>query len=49
LKNNPDIWFENISLSDLSFKLNKNFKLPKEGIRIELDLNIKNNYSKDKN
>jgi len=32
----------------LSFELNKNFKLPKDGVAIDLDLNVKNNFSKDK-
>lgn len=48
MKDNPEIWFEKISLSDLSFALNKDFKLPKEGVAIDLDLNVKNNFSKDK-
>jgi len=48
LKDNPKIRFEKILLSHLSFELNKNFKLPKDGVAIDLDLNVKNNFSKDK-
>lgn len=45
---NPGINFVEITVSEHNFKLNKKFKLPKEGIPVEIGLNIKNSFSRDK-
>jgi len=40
--------FIKVSLTELDFKLNKQFKLPKDGIPVELGINLKSSFSKDK-
>lgn len=44
---NPGINFIQVSLAELDFKLKK-FKLPKEGIPVDLRLDIKKSFSRDK-
>jgi preprotein translocase subunit SecB len=39
--------FIKVSLSEIDFKLNKQFKLPKDGIPVEMGLDIKHSFSKD--
>jgi len=48
LKSNTLIRFVNIALTELNFKLNKNFKPPKDGIPVEISFKIKKSYSRDK-
>lgn len=45
---NPGISFIKVSVTELDFKLNKQFKLPKDGIPVELGFTLKNSFSKDK-
>lgn len=42
------ISFVKVTLTELSFKLNKKFKLPKGGVPVEIDVKIKNSFSPDK-
>ncbi len=42
------ISFVKVTLTELSFKLNKNFQLPKKGIPVEIDVKTKNSFSTDK-
>jgi preprotein translocase subunit SecB len=48
LGTNPGINFIHISLTELDFKLNKQFKLPKDGIPVDLGLKVKHSFSRDK-
>lgn len=40
--------FVSVIVTELNFKLNKNFKLPKDGIPIEISFKTKNSFSQDK-
>ena len=40
--------FVGISLTDLNFKLNKNFKPPKDGIPVDITFKTQNSFSQDK-
>jgi preprotein translocase subunit SecB len=40
--------FINVTLTELSFKLNKKFKPLKDGIPVEIDFKTKNSFSSDK-
>ncbi len=40
--------FVKVTLTELSFKLNKKFKLPKDGCPVEIDVQTKNSFSPDK-
>ncbi|NOZ67958.1 MAG: hypothetical protein GXP46_01610 [Deferribacteres bacterium] len=40
--------FVNVTLTELVFKLNKKFKLPKDGLPVEIDVQTKNSFSPDK-
>jgi preprotein translocase subunit SecB len=40
--------FISVTLTELTFELNKNFRLPKDGIPIEISLKTKNSFSQDK-
>ena len=40
--------FVGISLTELNFKLNKNFKPPKDGISVDIIFKTKNSFSQDK-
>jgi preprotein translocase subunit SecB len=40
--------FVGISLTELNFKLNRKFKLPKDGIPIDIIFKTKNSFSQDK-
>lgn len=42
------IMYKTIALSTLSFELNKKFKLPAKGIRVEMDLSVENKITKSK-
>jgi preprotein translocase subunit SecB len=42
------ISFTRIALTELNFKLNKNFKPPKDGIPVEISFKTKNFFSSDK-
>lgn len=42
------ISFVKVTLTELSFKLNKKFRLPKKGIPVEIDVKTKNSFSPDK-
>lgn len=44
---NIGINFIQVSLTELNFKLNKQFKLPKDGIPVDFGLDIKRSLSKD--
>lgn len=48
MKTNPGINFIQVSVTELNFKLNNKFKLPKKGIPVDLALNIKVSFSRDK-
>lgn len=48
MRTNPEINFVQVSVTELNFKLNKKFKLPKKGIPVDLALNIKDSFSRDK-
>ena len=45
---NTGINFIGITLTELDFKLNKNFKLPKGGIPVDVEFKQKNSFSPDK-
>jgi len=40
--------FLKVTLTELSFKLNKDFQLPKKGVPVEIDIKTKNSFSPDK-
>jgi len=42
------ISFVKVTLTELNFKLNKNFQLPKKGVPVEIDVKTKNSFSPDK-
>ncbi|MEW6600941.1 MAG: protein-export chaperone SecB [Nitrospirota bacterium] len=45
---NPGIQFVQVSLIELDFKLNKNFKLPDKGVPVDMGLDVKKSFSSDK-
>ena len=45
---NTGINFLKVTLTELSFKLNKNFKPPKEGIPVDISFETKSSFSPDK-
>lgn len=45
---NTGISFKGVTLTELDFKLNKNFKLPKGGIPVDIEFKQKNFFSSDK-
>lgn len=45
---NTGISFIGVTLTELDFKLNKNFKLPKDGIPVDIEFKQKNSFSSDK-
>ena len=45
---NPGIHFVQVSLIELDFKLNKKFKLPEKGVPVDMGINIKKSFSRDK-
>lgn len=48
MKSNTLIRFVNVALTEINFKLNKNFKPPKDGIPVEISFKTKKSYSQDK-
>jgi preprotein translocase subunit SecB len=42
------IHFVGLALTDLNFKVNKNFKLPKDGIPVEIDVRTKKSFASDR-
>lgn len=42
------ISFDSVALTELEFKLNKNFKRPKDGIPVKADISIKKTFSPNK-
>ncbi len=40
--------FVNVTLTELVFKLNKKFKLPKDGLPVEINVQTKNSFSPDR-
>lgn len=48
MKVNTGVRFVHVSLIELNFKLNKDFKPPKDGITIDIEFNKKAAFSKDK-
>ncbi len=45
---NTGINFVKVTLTELNFKLNKNFKPPKDGMPVDISFNQKNSFSSDK-
>jgi preprotein translocase subunit SecB len=48
LDSNTSINFVKVTLTDLNFKLNKNFKPPKDGIPVDIGFKTKKTFSPDK-
>lgn len=48
MESNTGINFVKVTLTELNFKLNKNFKPPKDGIPVDISFKAKKSFSSDK-